>query len=140
MSGVLHDIKSDLDGMSTDLWSDLKQLAEDVRPAAGTTWQDARDRSAAVGATLVSHLPDRVMEKVPDAVSDRMPGTTSRGSRAKKLLLLGGLAGLVAAGIAWLRSGSAPMQPAASAYPPAPARPTTMKDEALDLPVNDDRP
>ncbi|HJQ04060.1 MAG TPA: hypothetical protein VJ872_01340 [Nocardioides sp.] len=140
MSRVLHDIKSDLEGMPTDLWADLKQLVEDARPAAGTTLQDARERGAAVGATLVSHLPERVMEKVPDAVSDRLPGTTSHGSRTKKLLLLGGLAGLAAAGVAWLRRGSAPFQPAANAYPPAPARPTTTEDEALDLPVNDDVP
>lgn len=141
MSSVLHDIKHDLDGLPTDLWADLKQLAEDARPAAGSTWNEARDRGAAVGATLVGHLPERVVERVPDVVSDRLPGTSgSHGSRFKKLLLIGGLAGLGAAAVAWMRRRSAPVQPAAGAYPPASARPTTTEDEALDLPVNNDRP
>lgn len=141
MSSVLHDIKNELDDLSKDLRADLKQLADDVRPVAGSTWQDARERGAAVGATLASHIPDRVIDRVPDAVTDRLPGTPdSHGSRAKKLLLLGGLAGIAAAAVAWMRRGSAPVQPAAGAYPPASARPTTMEDEALDLPVNNERP
>jgi len=143
MSSVLKDIKEDLDGLPADLWADVKKLVEDAKPAVGTTLNDARTRGAAVGTTLMGHVPDQFVERMPDAIGDRLPTTKSHGSRAKKLLLLGGLAGAVAAVAAWMRRGSAPMQPAAGAYPPASANnnhrggATAVGSDPLDLPVEE---
>jgi hypothetical protein len=142
MASALHDIKTDLDGMPTELWSDLKQVVEDARPAAGSALKDVRGRGAAVGARLVDHLPDGVVDRVPDALSNHIPATTKRGSRGKKLLLLGGAAAAAVGFAAWTRRGAMPAARVADAYPRGAVRrngrPVSMTDEALDLPVDDD--
>jgi len=101
---VLQDIKHDLEGMPTELLAHLKQLADDASPAIGSAVHDARSRGAAVGTTLAGHIPDQVIDRVPDAISDKLPTQSSGGSKLKKLLLFGGIAGAAAAAAAlWRR-------------------------------------
>lgn len=106
-SSVLKDIRDDLDGLPGELIADVKKLIDDASPAVTSAVKDARSRGAAVGSTLVAHVPDNVMDRVPDPITDRLPGASSGGSKLKKLLLVGGVAALAAAGIAAWKARSA---------------------------------
>ncbi|MFC5730180.1 MULTISPECIES: hypothetical protein [Nocardioides] len=76
-------------------------LVDKGRTVAGTVADRGRIVAIEKGALLAEHLPDNVVDRLPDTVVDRLP--VRRRSRGKKLLLMGLIGGLVAAGVAAAR-------------------------------------
>ena len=98
-------------------------LVEKGREVAGTV--AARGRTVAVekGTLLAERLPDSVVDRLPDSVVDQLP--VRRRGRGKKLLLLGLLGALVAAGIAAVRRKGASSGGQHTPSSPRPATGTT---------------
>lgn len=72
-------------------------LVDKGRTAAGTVADRGRTVAIEKGTLLAERLPDNVVDRLPDTVVDRLP--VRRRRRGRKLLLLGLLGGLIAAGV-----------------------------------------
>lgn len=122
--------------LAQGLAHDLRDVADDIRSIVGTVVVPKVGTAVQAAAERV---PDSVVDRLPASVADHLP--VQRRGRGRKLLLVGGLAALGAAALAFARRS----QSAAPA--PAPARPASYprpvvgennsSSDALDDPLTD---
>lgn len=122
--------------LTHELAHDLRDVADDIRGIVGTV---VVPKVGSAVQAAAERVPDSVVDRLPASVADHLP--VQRHGRGRKLLLVGGLAALGAAALAFARrsqaTAPAPTQARTPSYPRPVVGENNSSSDALDGPLTD---